>query len=121
MPRRFVLLQVGNLKIDSKLKIKNSKLTSADKKILLGLRKLQNEIEKHIEKYEFGKAIHGLYDFFWHKYADVYIETVKNQLINKKIKTQTQKVLLKVHSDMLKLLHPFLPFITEEIWQILIN
>jgi len=82
----------------------------------LGLKKLQKDVGKFIEKYEFGKALHRLYDFFWHQYADIYIETAKNQLADKKLKIQTQNVLLYVHLNLLKLLHPFLPFITEEIW-----
>ena len=115
---RFVL-QNTNPKIKSqksKVQFKNTKLTSADKKILLGLKKLQKEIGNRMEKYEFGKALHRLYDFFWHQYADIYIETAKNQLADKKLKIQTQNVLLYVHLNLLKLLHPFLPFITEEIW-----
>jgi len=95
--------------------------TSADKKILNGLEKLKKETAKHIEKYELGKALHLLYEFFWHKYADIYIETAKKQLANEKLsrqagKVNTQKMLLKIHTDLLKMLHPFLPFVTEEIW-----
>ena len=112
---RFVLLQIGN----PKFQIPNIKSqTLADKKILLGLKKLQKDVGKFIEKYEFGKALHRLYDFFWHQYADIYIETAKNQLADKKLKIQTQNVLLYVHLNLLKLLHPFLPFITEEIWSV---
>lgn len=79
-----------------------------DKKILNGLKKTTVEVGNLIEKYEFGKALHKLYDFFWHEYADIYIETSKKQM--------NRKILLKVHTDLLKLLHPFMPFITEEIW-----
>lgn len=93
---------------NAKSKIKNKNLTTADKKILAGLKKLQKEVGNLIEKYEFGQALRKLYDFFWHEYADVYIETSKKQM--------NREVLLKVHTDLLKLLHPFLPFITEEIW-----
>ncbi|KKS44056.1 hypothetical protein A2567_02455 [Candidatus Azambacteria bacterium RIFOXYD1_FULL_42_11] len=113
---RFVLMaqngkfEIRNSKFEknSKLKIKNSKLTEADKKILNGLKKTTAEVNNLIEKYEFGKALHLLYDFFWHEYADVYIEAVKKQL--------NREVILKVHIDLLKLLHPFMPFITEELW-----
>ena len=90
--------------------------TVDDKKILSGLKKLQKEVGNLIEKYEFGQALHKLYDFFWHQYADVYIETAKKQLANEKLKVQTSNVLLCVHLNLLKLLHPFLPFITEELW-----
>jgi len=76
----------------------------------------EDNFAKHIEKYELGKALHLLYEFFWHKYADIYIETAKKQLTNEKSKAGTKKTLLKVHTDLLKMLHPFLPFVTEEIW-----
>jgi len=106
---RFVLQNADSKIQNTKYKIQNTNLTPADKKILLGLKKLQKDVGKFIEKYEFGKALHCLYDFFWHQYADIYIETAKKQPAN---------VLLYVHLNLLKLLHPFLPFITEEIWQI---
>ncbi|MFH1393134.1 MAG: valine--tRNA ligase [Patescibacteria group bacterium] len=110
---RFALMQIGN----DKLQISNVKpKTAADKKILLGIKKLKKDVETAINKYELGKALHLLYEFFWHKYADIYIETAKKQLAGKKTKANTQKMLLKVHTDLLKLLHPFLPFVTEEIW-----
>ncbi len=113
---RFVLLQIGNNKSPAFAKVSAGKQTLADKKILLGLKKLQKDIGRFIEKYEFGKALHRLYDFFWHQYADIYIETTKKQLADEKIKVQTQNILLYVHLNLLRLLHPFLPFITEEIW-----
>ena len=122
---RFVLMaqngksEIRNSKfeINTKYKIQNTNLTSADKKIITGLKKLQKDVGKFIEKYEFGKALHRLYDFFWHQYADIYIETAKKQLADEKLKVQTQNALLYVHLNLLRLLHPFLPFITEEIWQ----
>ncbi len=107
-----------NLPLTKGKKKRGSDLTPADKKILTGLEKLKKDTKKHIEKYEFGKALRKLYDFFWHQYADIYIETAKKQLTDEKLKAQTQNVLLYVHLNLLKLLHPFLPFITEEIWQI---
>mgnify|MGYP001589925027 CR=1 FL=1 len=115
---RFVLQNVKS-KIKnqkSKLQAKNQNLTEADKKILGGLKKTRKEADALIEKYEFGRALHLLYDFFWHEYADIYIETAKRQMADKKLKGATQAVLVKVHSDLLKMLHPFLPFITEELW-----
>ena len=121
---RFVLLQIGNPKSPAFAKALAGKQTLADKKIITGLKKLQKEVGKSIEKYEFGKALHRLYDFFWHQYADIYIETAKKQLANEKLIPhpskkgggQTQNVLLYVHLNLLRFLHPFLPFITEEIW-----
>jgi len=125
---RFVLLNKPSQTNADKLRSltrKNKNLTAADRKILNGLKKLQKEIGTNIEKYEFGKALRRLYDFFWHQYADIYIETAKKQLTNEKLNPrpskkgggQTQNVLLYVHLNLLKLLHPFLPFITEEIYQ----
>ncbi|MBI2446263.1 MAG: valine--tRNA ligase [Parcubacteria group bacterium] len=116
---RFVLLnkppQINADKL-RRLTQKNKNLTAVDKKILNGLKKTTQEVNNLINKYEFGHALHKLYDFFWHEYADIYIETAKKQLADNKLKSSTQNILLKVHTDLLKLLHPFLPFITEEIW-----
>jgi len=110
---RFVLGQIGisNFKfLISKPKEKN--LTSADKKILKQLEKTIKSVNKDLESFKFGKAAHTLYDFFWHDFCDVYIETSKKQDDEK-----TKRILLYVLSNSLKLLHPFIPFITEEIYQ----
>jgi valyl-tRNA synthetase len=87
-------------------------LTSADKKILKQLNKTTKSVNDDLENFRFGKAAHTLYNFFWHDFCDVYIEASKKQN-NKK----TQKILLYVLLSSLKLLHPFIPFITEEIYQ----
>ncbi len=109
---RFIIMSTKNIGI-----AKNTlKLTAADKKILAGLRKIKKETSRLIETYDFSQALHLLYDFFWHEYADIYIETAKKQLIDEKLRSQTKKILFAVHEDLLKLLHPFLPFLTEEIW-----
>jgi valyl-tRNA synthetase len=127
---RFVLMAQNGISKSKFLiskQIPNPKSqTEADKKILTGLEKLKKEVKKNIEKYEFGKALRRLYDFFWHQYADIYIEAAKKQLADEKLIPhpsskgggQTQKILLYVHLNLLKLLHPFLPFITEEIWSV---
>ncbi len=125
---RFVLLQMQDAKIkmqngpkgvtsrpygtsNSKLKIRN--LTVADKKILKALNGTINSVNKDLGSFRFGPASRKLYDFFWHDFCDLYIEKSKSQ----KNKKNTQKVLLYVLSASLKLLHPFIPFITEEIYQ----
>ena len=90
--------------------------TQADKEILKNLEKTTKEVSDRIEKYEFGKALHKLYDFFWHNFCDVYIEKSKTQLSEPKLAENTKIILYKVLTDSLKLLHPFTPFITEEIW-----
>jgi valyl-tRNA synthetase len=87
---------------------KNKNLTSADKWILSRLNAIIQEITKNIEEYKLGKAARQLYKFVWHEYADKYIETSKKQ---------EKDVNEKVFKTILKLLHPFMPFITEHLWQ----
>jgi len=117
---RFVLISLENESFTKKEleRIKKSKtLTKEDKEILKGLKEKKKEIQKQIENFEFGKAAESLYHFFWHKFCDSYIEISKKQLKRKKTKKTTQKVLLFVLFSLLKFLHPFVPFITEEIYQ----
>ncbi|MDP2663943.1 MAG: valine--tRNA ligase [bacterium] len=114
---RFVLMQIGNtkLQIPNKLQTPNSKLTSADRKILTRLNKTVKSVNKDLESFQFGRACRSLYDFFWHDFCDEYIEKSKSEIQNPK--SETKKVLIYVLSKSLKLLHPFIPFITEEIYQ----
>jgi valyl-tRNA synthetase len=119
---RFVLLQMpnSNFQISDKFPMRSSQLTHADRKILLALKKVVREINNDLARYRFGKAAQRLYHFFWHNFCDVYIETAKLQIQNSKSamqKQQTQQILLYVLVTSLKLLHPFAPFITEEIYQ----
>jgi valyl-tRNA synthetase len=65
-----------------------------------------------IEKYKLSEASYEIYDFIWHKFADIYLEKVKDR------KKDAAKTLNYVLKSSLKLLHPFMPFITEKIWQI---
>jgi len=82
--------------------------TTADKQILKRLNEIIKSITEKIENYQLGEAARELYDFVWHEYADKYIETSKKQEKN---------VNVVVFATILKLLHPFMPFITEHIWQ----
>ncbi len=102
---RFVLQQTSN----SKTELKNANLTDADKEILQKLDEITKKTTEQIENYQFGQALHDLYDFFWHDFCDKYLEISKSQ-------SQTSEVLLYVLTTSLKLIHPFLPFLTEEIW-----
>ncbi len=112
---RFVLGQIKSSKLktqNSKPQLKAQNLTAADKRILKTLDKTIKSVNKDLENFKFGKAAHTLYNFFWHDFCDVYIEASKKQEGEK-----TKKILLYVLSNSLKLLHPFIPFITEEIYQ----
>lgn len=86
--------------------------TSADRAIIAAAKKTKKLIERAIEKYEFGPALHTLYDFFWHDFCDVYLEASKNQQDE-----HTNVILQSVLIESLKMLHPFMPHITEEIFQ----
>jgi len=116
---RFILLKIPNSKsqILNKFQIPNSKLTSADKRILEALNKTIKSVNKDLEKFQFGQAAHKLYDFFWHDFCDQYIEKSKKQLQTSDFRLQTSNILLYVLLTSLKLLHPFIPFISEEIYQ----
>ncbi len=96
-----------------KAAVKSRKLTAADKKILKALEKTTKAVSQNIDNFQFGQAARLAYDFFWHDFCDFYIEESKLQ----KDKEDSQKILLYVLLNSLKLLHPFLPFITEEIYQ----
>jgi len=97
-----------------KRKSTRKNLTKEDKKFLKQLDELVAATNKDLEKFRFGQALHRLYDFFWHTYCDTYIEYAKAQK-----NTETQKILFHGLVTSLKLLHPFIPFITEEIYQTL--
>lgn len=89
------------------------KLKQKDERILTGLKKLERLVTKMIENYRFGRAAELLYEFIWHQFADKYIEEVKERL--KKNDVAALHTLLYVYTTLLTLLHPFMPFITEEI------
>ncbi|MBN2260349.1 MAG: valine--tRNA ligase [Clostridiales bacterium] len=97
----------------------NEKLELADQWILSRLNQSIQEITNNLEKFELGIAATKIYEFVWDEYCDWYIELTKKRLYGEDLekKLTAQKVLLKVLEDILKLLHPFIPFITEEIWQ----
>ncbi|MEK7624532.1 MAG: valine--tRNA ligase [Patescibacteria group bacterium] len=93
------------------------KLTPADKKIIKQLEATKKSVGEDIEKFRFGHALRTIYDFFWHQFCDVYIEKSKKQLSTSESKLKTQKILLSILTESLKMLHPFMPFVTEEIYQ----
>ena len=94
-------------------------LEIADKWVLGKLNNLIAEVTENLEKYEMGMAVHKLYDYIWDTYCDWYIELTKARLYGEdESRKQTAiQVLVYVLDQILRLLHPFMPFITEEIWQ----
>ena len=97
-------------------------LALEDKWILSKFNDLVKAVTENIDKYELGLAVQKLYDFIWDNFCDWYIEIVKPRLQNKddvQANENAQKVLCYVLSNTMKLLHPFMPFITETIWQAL--
>ena len=87
--------------------------------ILSRLQQVKAETLRHLETYAFDQAAHVLYQFTWHEFCDWYVELVKPKLssdASTEARHHTQRVLLEVLSAILRLLHPFMPFITEEIW-----
>ena len=88
-------------------------LNDDDKAILENLNKIITSTTIDINRYHFGQASENLYQFFWHDFCDVYIEKTKNR------GEDVVPVLLTVLINSLKLLHPFIPFVTESIFQIL--
>ncbi len=99
--------------------IDTAKLAEEDKWVLSLYNRLVGEVRDNIDRYELGIAVSKLYDFIWDVFCDWYIELVKPRLSEKGTQTNlaAQATLTYVLSNTLKLLHPFMPFITEEIWQ----
>jgi len=109
---RFVCQQIEISK--SKFLISNEipkAKNSNDQKILEKLDLIIKSTNSNLDQFRFGQAAHDLYDFVWHDLADFYIEESK--------KEPNSEVLLYVLANTLKILHPIMPFVTEEIWQVL--
>ena len=101
-------------------KLDLEKLSLEDKWIISKFNTLAKEVTENLEKFELGVAVAKLYDFIWDVFCDWYIELAKIRLFAGGAEAETAKaVLVFVMSETLKLLHPFMPFITEEIWQAL--
>ena len=120
--------QISKKFVAGKLINADKNLTKADKKILKELDKTVKLVTKNLDDFQFHEAAQNSYHFFWHEFCDYYIEESKKQLQVPDIKhprskasllrrRQTLNILLYVLLTSLKLLHPFMPFITEEIYQ----
>lgn len=116
---RFVLMNLDGF---SPVELQADDLTPADRWILARLNLKTAEITAHLEDYELGEAARSMYDFIWDEFCDWYIELAKSRLFhprNEREKAVVQTVLRDVLMTTMQLLHPFMPFITEEIYQYL--
>ncbi len=104
-------------------KVDPSRLTSADKWILSRVNTLIKEVTENLERFELGIALQKVYEFIWEEFCDWYIELVKPRLYDSEStgRLEAQFVLNYVLGSSMKLLHPYMPFITEEIYTHLIN
>ncbi len=117
---RFIHMKIAGHQVKNAIP---SDLNEEDKWILSKLNSVTKEVITNIEKFELGVAAQKLYDFIWDDFCDWYIEFSKIRLAHnendEKLSNVTRSMLVYVMAEILKLLHPFMPFITEEIWQTL--
>ncbi len=116
---RFVVNNVGTAFQSGAATWNLSGLTLPDRWILSRLNRLVAEVTRLVESYNFGEAGRQLYDFFWGEFADWYIEIAKIRLYGTDARAQTtaRRVLVHVLDRTLRMLHPFIPFVTEVAWQ----
>ena len=112
---RYVLMNVDGMTLDQ-INI-GSDLTLADQWILSRLQETIDQVTRLFNQFEFGEAGRILYHFIWNDYCDWYIEMTKESLQQDKDNQSTQSILVYVLDQFLRLLHPVMPFVSEEIWQ----
>ncbi|MDP3142472.1 MAG: valine--tRNA ligase [Candidatus Omnitrophota bacterium] len=112
---RFVLTNLKPEEVNEDLCVffKKEQLDILNRWILSRFYSTLDKVAKELDSYKFNEAANSIYAFFWHEFCDWYLELIKPQ-INQK---QTQVVMYKVLEKTLRIMHPFMPFITEEIWQ----
>ena len=115
---RFILMNIEGKDIDCALP---KKLYTSDKWILNRFNNVTAAVTENLEKFELGMAVSKLYDFIWDDFCDWYIELAKIRMngVDEESADSARRVLVWTMSNTLKLLHPFMPYITEEIWQTL--
>ncbi|WP_296675260.1 class I tRNA ligase family protein, partial [Thiothrix sp. UBA2332] len=117
---RYVLMQCEeqDTGLDASLPVE---LSAADRWIISLLQQTEAEVADHIDNYRFDLAAKAMYEFAWHEYCDWYLELTKPILSkandNQAAKRGTRRTLVRVLEAALRLMHPIMPFITEEIWQ----
>lgn len=111
---RFVLERTNDL--EKELTVSN--LSPAHKNYYNEWQEKKKEIEKDLDLYRLGQSSEKIYDFFWHRFADVIIEEMKKEILEEKESKQSaQSLLLILLREQLIVMHPFIPFVTEEVWK----
>ena len=110
---RFVISAINNLPPGASTK---SDYTLADSWIWARLQQLVRDVERLFQTFQYGEAGRQIYDFFWSEFADWYVEIAKQQMQSNTTRGQTVVTLARVLDICLRLLHPFTPFVTEELW-----
>ncbi|MDY0210007.1 MAG: valine--tRNA ligase [Acholeplasma sp.] len=113
---RFIHLNIDDTNDD----YNEQQLTVFDRWVLTRLNQVIEEADQNYEKYEFGEVSRTLYNFIWDEFASWYVEIAKIFLRDER-RVNTQKVLVYVLKQILKLLHPFMPFVTERLYQTILN
>jgi valyl-tRNA synthetase len=118
---RFALMNLENFHVDEMTNVvPPERFSLSDRWIRGRLNQAIREVKKALEEYKFNEASHTLYHFIWHEFCDWYVELAKLYLYkegSEQRRNLTQQTLLEVLDATLRMLHPFMPFITEEIWQ----
>ncbi len=116
---RFALMNMGDFKVDPKIFVKERALSLADRWILSRLNVCIGGVQAALAAYNFGEASSLLYQFLWREFCDWYIELSKSALRgdDEHARDSTRAVLVFCLDQVLRALHPFMPFITEELWQ----
>ncbi len=116
---RFLLMNAQDIELDDSLKDKH--IDFADEWIQSRFQNAIKDLHSALDKFEVNQATKIIYSFVWNDYCDWYLELIKNQIYSddKEIKSAVLTRALLLFEDMLKIIHPFMPFISEEIWQLL--
>jgi valyl-tRNA synthetase len=116
---RFLLMNAQNIKLEPKLK--NEHLDFTDKWILSRFNKTIKEVNDALNKFEVNATSKIIYSYVWNDFCDWYVELSKNRLYHgsEEVKSAVLTRMISLFGEMMKLVHPFMPFISEEIWQLL--
>jgi valyl-tRNA synthetase len=112
---RFILMNLDQAAVSGDLCVffKNQEPNLVNRWILSRFYSSLKEVQKNLESYQFNEAANTLYGFFWHEFCDWYLEIIKTDIKS----PHNQLIMYKILEKFLRALHPFMPFITEEIWQ----